>query len=300
MSTEAVTTKLLKKLPLFKELKNSKKILTKQVRSLEYSVKYLESKNAKLVKKISKSKNVSLYKKYSKSPNSVYIKEEPIDYDHNIVYHVEDDESVVSGGTNDKKELQEEPEQILEIQDKRVVSSIEECNEMQVETIVEDKVEEKEEEEEEVEEKEEEVEEKEKEEDEKEKEKEEEVEEKEEKEKEEEEVVAENNDMQIETINIVKAEEEEEEAEEEEEEEAEAEEEEEEEAEAEEEEEEEEDSIEMQVEEATEEEEVYQIEINGKSYYVQNTTNSIIYEEDETGDISKEVGVYKAGKPHFY
>ena len=56
----------------------------------------------------------------------------------------------------------------------------------------------------------------------------------------------------------------------------------------------------MEVENEEESEEVYEIEINGKPYYVTNTVNSVIYEEDETGDISKEVGVYKAGKPHFY
>ena len=55
-------------------------------------------------------------------------------------------------------------------------------------------------------------------------------------------------------------------------------------------------------EEAEEEEdaEVYDIEINGKTYYVQNEKDSPIYEADENGDISMEVGVYKKGVPTFF
>jgi len=53
-------------------------------------------------------------------------------------------------------------------------------------------------------------------------------------------------------------------------------------------------------EEATEEEEdVYEIEINGKTYYVSNEQNSVIYAADESGDITIEAGVYKNGKPVF-
>ena len=53
-------------------------------------------------------------------------------------------------------------------------------------------------------------------------------------------------------------------------------------------------------EEATEEEEdVYEIEINGKTYYVSNELNSVIYAADESGDITIEAGVYKNGKPVF-
>ena len=46
--------------------------------------------------------------------------------------------------------------------------------------------------------------------------------------------------------------------------------------------------------------EVYDIEINGKTYYVQNEKDSPIYEADENGDISMEVGVYKKGVPTFF
>ena len=54
--------------------------------------------------------------------------------------------------------------------------------------------------------------------------------------------------------------------------------------------------------EAEEEEdaEVYDIEINGKTYYVQNEKDSPIYEADENGDISMEVGLYKKGIPTFF
>ena len=48
-----------------------------------------------------------------------------------------------------------------------------------------------------------------------------------------------------------------------------------------------------------EEGEVYEVELNGKTYYVTNEIDSIIYDLDENGDISVEVGVYKKGKPVF-
>ena len=47
------------------------------------------------------------------------------------------------------------------------------------------------------------------------------------------------------------------------------------------------------------EEDVYEIQINGKTYYVMNETDSIIYEADENGEITIEAGVYKNGKPTF-
>jgi len=62
--------------------------------------------------------------------------------------------------------------------------------------------------------------------------------------------------------------------------------------------EEEEEEVEVQ-EDAVEEEEVYEIQIKGKTYYVTNEINSIIYEADADGDISIEAGVYKNGKPVF-
>ena len=49
-----------------------------------------------------------------------------------------------------------------------------------------------------------------------------------------------------------------------------------------------------------EEEEVYEVTINGKSYYTTNETSGAIYGLDENGDVSLEVGVYKAGKPTFF
>ena len=65
--------------------------------------------------------------------------------------------------------------------------------------------------------------------------------------------------------------------------------------------EEEEEEVEVEGEEATEEgeEDVYEIEINGTTYYVSNEQNSVIYAADENGDITIEAGVYKNGKPVF-
>ena len=60
------------------------------------------------------------------------------------------------------------------------------------------------------------------------------------------------------------------------------------------------------VEEAQEEEEedaeeadVYEVTIKGKTYYVSNEVDSVIYAADENGDISIEAGIYKNGKPVF-
>jgi len=62
----------------------------------------------------------------------------------------------------------------------------------------------------------------------------------------------------------------------------------------------EEEDAEEEQEDAEEEQEVYDIEINGKTYYIQNEKNGPIYEADENGEISMEVGVYKNGKPTFF
>ena len=56
---------------------------------------------------------------------------------------------------------------------------------------------------------------------------------------------------------------------------------------------------EVEVVEGEEEEDVYEIEINGKTYYVSNEKNSVIYAADEDGEITIEAGVYKNGKPVF-
>ena len=66
-------------------------------------------------------------------------------------------------------------------------------------------------------------------------------------------------------------------------------------------EEEEEDAVEEEEDAVEEEEEesVYEVVIKGKTYYVTNEVDSVIYDADENGDISIEVGVYKAGVPTF-
>ena len=58
---------------------------------------------------------------------------------------------------------------------------------------------------------------------------------------------------------------------------------------------------EEEAEEEAEEEEadVYEVTIKGKTYYVSNEVDSIIYAADENGDISIEAGIYKNGKPVF-
>ena len=58
--------------------------------------------------------------------------------------------------------------------------------------------------------------------------------------------------------------------------------------------------VEVEVEEEEEEGEVYEVVINKKTYYVTNEIDSTIYDLDENGDISVEVGQYKKGKPIFY
>ena len=58
-------------------------------------------------------------------------------------------------------------------------------------------------------------------------------------------------------------------------------------------------TLEEVVEVEGEEEDVYEIEINGKTYYVSNEKNSVIYAADEDGEITIEAGVYKNGKPIF-
>jgi hypothetical protein len=49
-----------------------------------------------------------------------------------------------------------------------------------------------------------------------------------------------------------------------------------------------------------EEEEVYEITIQKKTYYVCNEIDSIIYGVDSEGDIGDEVGKYVNGNPTFY
>ena len=53
-------------------------------------------------------------------------------------------------------------------------------------------------------------------------------------------------------------------------------------------------------EEAGEEEEVSEVVINGRTYYTTNEKNGIIYDVDENGDISLEVGHYVNGVAKFH
>lgn len=60
---------------------------------------------------------------------------------------------------------------------------------------------------------------------------------------------------------------------------------------------------EEEVEEEEEEEEgdeVFEVTIQGKTYYTSNEQNGTIYDVDENGDVSMEVGVYKNGVATFY
>jgi hypothetical protein len=66
------------------------------------------------------------------------------------------------------------------------------------------------------------------------------------------------------------------------------------------EEEEEEEEGEEKEQEAEEEDEVESVMINNKEYYTTNSTNGVIYNVDENGDITNEVGVFKNGVAKFY
>ena len=66
-----------------------------------------------------------------------------------------------------------------------------------------------------------------------------------------------------------------------------------------EEEEEEEEEVEVEETEEQEEEEVKEVTINGRTYYTSDEKNGVIYDVDENGDISLEVGNYVNGKPKF-
>jgi hypothetical protein len=48
------------------------------------------------------------------------------------------------------------------------------------------------------------------------------------------------------------------------------------------------------------EEEVFEIEIDGTSYYTTNETSGMIYAKTEDGDIGDEVGYFEDGEPGFY
>jgi len=254
------TLKMLKKLPMYKELKRENKELVERIRSLEYAVQYLESK---------------LKKKQSKQPHSlkpIKLEPEPTKKNVGLIDLTEDDD-------DDNQDhvvlvIEEVHEEVHEVDEALKQNTLDELlakypdyqTHKEIKEVVEDIVEEivvsnEEEEEEVVLEEEEEV-------------VEEEVVEEEVVEEEvvEEEVVEEE---------VVEEEEEEEEVVEEEEEEVV-----------------EEEEVEVEVEEQ-EEEDVYEIQINGKTYYVTNEIDSTIYEADEEGEITIEAGAYKNGKPVF-
>ena len=270
------TLKLLMKMPMYKQLVKENKVLNERVRSLEYAIQYLESKNAKLEKKLNKKNKIINLTDEDDGNISIVIEEteDTIALDDEI-FIMEDTKKKALNELlvkyPDYKQHKEEKFVVVEEinLDEKVVVKVEE------EVVVEVKEEEEEEEEEEVEEEvvvevKEEVEEEEEEEEEEvvvEVEEEEEVEEvvvEVEEEEEEEEVVVEVEEEEV----VVEVEEEEEE--------------------------------EVVVEEEEEEGDgVYEIEINGKTYYLSNETDSIIYEADEEGEITIEAGVYKNGKPIF-
>ena len=63
---------------------------------------------------------------------------------------------------------------------------------------------------------------------------------------------------------------------------------------------EEEEVEEVEGEEEGEEEEVFEIEIKGKTYYTTDAKNGVIYDTDENGDVSLEVGKFQDGKPVMF
>ena len=244
------TLKMLKKLPMYKELKRENKELVERIRSLEYAVQYLESK---------------LKKKQSKQPHSlkpIKLEPEPTKKNVGLIDLTEDDD-------DDNQDhvvlvIEEVHEEVHEVDEALKQNTLDELlakypdyqTHKEIKEVVEDIVEEivvsNEEEEEEV-------------------------------VLEEEEEVVEEEVVQEEVVEeeVVEEEEEEEEVVEEEEEEVV-----------------EEEEVEVEVEEQ-EEEDVYEIQINGKTYYVTNEIDSTIYEADEEGEITIEAGAYKNGKPVF-
>jgi type IV secretory pathway VirB10-like protein len=274
------TLKLLMKMPMYKQLVKDNKVLNERVRSLEYAIQYLESKNAKLEKKLNKKNKIINLTEEDDGNISIVIEEseETIGL-HDEIFVVEEtkkkalDELIVKYPDYEKHK----EEKIVVVEEINLDEGFEE-EEAEAEEEEAEEVEAEEVEAEEVEAEEEEAEE-------------------EEAEGEE----AEEEEAEGEEAEGEEAEEEEAEGEEAEEEEAEGEEAEEEEAEEEEAEEEEAEGEEAEEEEAEEEEGdgVYEVEINGKSYYVANEIDSIIYEADDEGEITIEAGVYKNGKPVF-
>ena len=249
------TIKMLKKLPMYKQLKTENKELIERIRSLEYAVQYLESKNAKLEKKLNKKpilKPVKIEPSYIidlTGDDEEEIKNNALDellakypsYQNHKNNAASNDE-VLEEEVSDNEEVSIEIEEVI-------VSKVEVVVEEEEEVVVEDEEEEEEEEvvEEEV------------------------VEEEvvEEEEEEEEEVVVVEEEEEAEEEVVVSEEEEEEE-------------------------------VVVSEEVVEEEEDVYEIQINGKTYYVMNEIDSTIYEADEDGEITIDAGIYKNGTPTFH
>ena len=245
------TLKLLMKMPMYKQLVKENKVLNERVRSLEYAIQYLESKNAKLEKKLNKKNKIINLTDEDDGNISIVIEEteDTIALDDEI-FIVEDtkkkalDELLVK--YPDYKQHKEEKFVVVEEINLDEDDEEEVVVEVKEEVVVEEEVEVEVEEEVEEEEVEEEV---------------------EEEEEEEEEEVEVEGEEEVEVEVEVEVEEEEE--------------------------------VEVEGEEEEEGDGVYEVQINGKSYYVANEIDSIIYEADDEGEITIEAGVYKNGKPVF-
>jgi len=291
------TYHILKSIPLFKKMeKRNKKLKEENLRLREENAKLLDtlcfiqsggSRSCKSKKRVPIRELMKIKKEQSTQvDDEVIIVDEPT-LIPNITYHVIDDDETF---LENKKNIQVS---VLPIEEEEAAE--EEGDEEGEE---EEEQEEEEEGDEEGEE-EEEQEEGEEEEEQEEGEEEEEQEEQEEQEAEDEVVEEEEAEEEVEEEEVEEEEEEAEEEVEEEEEEVEEEAEEEEAVEEEEEEEAEECEVECEVEEE-EADEVESVMINNKEYYTTNSTNGVIYNVDENGDITDEVGVFKNGVATFY
>ena len=283
------TNELLMEIPLYRNMSDRNQELEDHVNMLKCNINYFEEANRKLLKKIEKlkSKNKSLRKGKSKPEPAcekdlpddvVYIKQEKIlapiivitddEVQEPAIKMVIEETEIVKTKEDEleeeeEDELEEDDEEELEEDEEELEEDEEDANVVIVATEETEEVEL--EETEEVVEETEEVELEETEEV---------VEETEEVVEETEEVVEETEEVVEETEEVEAAEEETEEVELEETEEA--------------------------AEESEESEDVYEIVINGKTYYVSNEQDSIIYAADENGDVSIEAGLYKNGKPVFH
>ena len=293
------TNQILMELPLFRNLMDEKEELEEHVNMLKHNIMYFESTNRKLLKKVEKLKSEIKTMKKSKKSKNYYIKQEKTKEDNDddddvvfinknvatvvqptiqmVIEEGDDHPGLITCSTVQIKANEEYDDKLLaEIDDELSVGQELGEHESKENTIEVEGEEEEEEGEEEVEVIE--------------GEEEEEVEVIEGEEEEEEVEVVEGEEVEVvegEEVEVV----EEEEVEVVEEEEVEVVEGEEEEVEV------------VEGEEGEEEEgdeDVYEIEINGNTYYVSNEKDSVIYAADENGEITIEAGLYKNGKPVFH